>query len=234
MLFTESKYSLAYFRIVEHRKANPSTERTESHHIIPRCLGGTDDPDNLVDLTCREHFICHLLLTKMNDHQGLVRAAWLMAHTRGGVKCNSRTYAYLRENLKVTDATRKKMSKAAQARKLSQKHCEDISKRLKGRKLTAEHRANIKKGQAWRKGVPRSEETKQKMREARSKQPPFSEETKRKMSESAKRRPPQSQATKAKRTAAIKKQPKVSCYRCRKVLSGHMLNNHQRGKACSK
>lgn len=233
MLFTENKYTSIYYRIVEHRKSNPSITKTESHHIIPRCLGGTDDSDNLVDLTLREHFICHLLLTKMNANQSLVRSAWLMAHTRGGVKCNSRTYAYLRENLKVTDATRKKMSESFKGRVISQKQREDISKTLSGRKLTAEHRANIKKGQAWRKGVPRSEETKQKMREARAGQV-FSEEHKRKMSESAKHRPPQTENTKSKRAAAIKKQPKVSCYRCRTVLSGHMLNNHQRGKACSK
>lgn len=37
----------------------------ESHHIIPRCLGGSDDKDNLILLTAREHFIAHRLLNKM-------------------------------------------------------------------------------------------------------------------------------------------------------------------------
>jgi hypothetical protein len=36
-----------------------------SHHIIPKSLGGTNDSTNLVLLTPREHFIAHLLLTKM-------------------------------------------------------------------------------------------------------------------------------------------------------------------------
>jgi 5-methylcytosine-specific restriction endonuclease McrA len=35
----------------------------ENHHIIPRCLNGTDNKENLVLLTAREHFICHKLLT---------------------------------------------------------------------------------------------------------------------------------------------------------------------------
>ena len=35
------------------------------HHIIPKSLGGSDDACNLVSLTAREHFVCHLLLTKM-------------------------------------------------------------------------------------------------------------------------------------------------------------------------
>jgi len=34
----------------------------ENHHIIPRCLGGTNEKDNLVLLTAKEHYIAHLLL----------------------------------------------------------------------------------------------------------------------------------------------------------------------------
>lgn len=34
----------------------------EKHHIIPKSLGGTNDNDNLVLLTAREHYIAHLLL----------------------------------------------------------------------------------------------------------------------------------------------------------------------------
>lgn len=37
----------------------------EKHHIIPRHRGGTDDVNNLVDLTYREHFIVHFLLYKL-------------------------------------------------------------------------------------------------------------------------------------------------------------------------
>lgn len=37
---------------------------TESHHIVPTCLGGLDLDENKVLLTCREHYLAHLLLTK--------------------------------------------------------------------------------------------------------------------------------------------------------------------------
>lgn len=37
----------------------------ERHHIIPRCIGGTDDVSNLVLLTAREHFIVHMILVEM-------------------------------------------------------------------------------------------------------------------------------------------------------------------------
>lgn len=36
----------------------------ERHHILPRSLGGSNDPQNLVRLTYREHFLVHWLLTK--------------------------------------------------------------------------------------------------------------------------------------------------------------------------
>ena len=37
----------------------------EKHHIIPKCLGGANDKENLVLLTAREHFLCHLFLIRM-------------------------------------------------------------------------------------------------------------------------------------------------------------------------
>ena len=40
-------------------------EYTESHHIIPRCMGGSDNSDNLVDLTPEEHYVAHQLLIKI-------------------------------------------------------------------------------------------------------------------------------------------------------------------------
>jgi hypothetical protein len=39
----------------------------EKHHILPKCLGGTNKKDNLVLLTAKEHFIAHLLLVEMYD-----------------------------------------------------------------------------------------------------------------------------------------------------------------------
>ena len=36
----------------------------ESHHIVPKCLGGNNSKNNLVLFTAREHFIAHLILYK--------------------------------------------------------------------------------------------------------------------------------------------------------------------------
>ena len=52
----------------------------EIHHIVPRCLGGSDEKDNLVMFTGREHFIAHLVLAKLYpDVKGLTYAAFMMS-----------------------------------------------------------------------------------------------------------------------------------------------------------
>lgn len=41
----------------------------EEHHIIPKCINGSNDTQNLVLLTAREHFIAHWLLTKIYPNE---------------------------------------------------------------------------------------------------------------------------------------------------------------------
>lgn len=80
-------------------RTKDAAEYYESHHIVPRCLGGSDDHVNLVDLTAREHFIAHLCLVKIHPGNGsLVRAAVMMAcgssrHKRSA----NRIYEWLRK-----------------------------------------------------------------------------------------------------------------------------------------
>ena len=56
-------------------------EYHERHHIKPKCMGGTDDKDNLIDLFAREHFEAHRLLVLENPNNAkLVYAWWMMSH----------------------------------------------------------------------------------------------------------------------------------------------------------
>jgi group I intron endonuclease len=48
----------------------------ECHHIIPRCIDGTDDKENLIDLFAREHFIAHKLLADENPDNNKLIYAW--------------------------------------------------------------------------------------------------------------------------------------------------------------
>jgi len=71
-MFLNNKYSKWYNSIIDKaqkRNWNKVDFYVEKHHILPKSLGGTNDKHNLVVLTAREHFICHLLLTKITSGQ---------------------------------------------------------------------------------------------------------------------------------------------------------------------
>jgi hypothetical protein len=48
------------------------------HHIVPRCLGGTDDPSNLIELTYEEHVEAHRILAEQYPEHGGLRHAYLL------------------------------------------------------------------------------------------------------------------------------------------------------------
>ena len=59
-------------------------EYHERHHIVPKCMGGTNEEKNLIDLFAREHFEAHRLLALENpDSDKLAYAWWMMSHARG-------------------------------------------------------------------------------------------------------------------------------------------------------
>lgn len=62
-------YERIYREFIADRKGKPKPEGyTERHHILPRSLGGGDEPENLIDLTAEDHFFAHLLLAKIYGH----------------------------------------------------------------------------------------------------------------------------------------------------------------------
>lgn len=73
---------------------------TERHHIIPSCIGGGDEPENLIRLTAREHFVAHRLLAKIYPFVlDLQLAVYLMQFNpqQGGKISSSRGFQILRE-----------------------------------------------------------------------------------------------------------------------------------------
>lgn len=66
-MFKQNKYTKTYYQIIQRANNRILLDSHEEHHIIPKCIGGSDDSSNLCKLTPREHFICHHLLTKMHD-----------------------------------------------------------------------------------------------------------------------------------------------------------------------
>lgn len=86
------KYKQYYDELVSTAKlTRPKNDKSlyegtfELHHIIPRCMDGKDDDDNLVLLSILEHIIAHLLLHYAYlENNSLKYAAWCMLSKPGG------------------------------------------------------------------------------------------------------------------------------------------------------
>lgn len=71
----------------------------ESHHIIPRSMGGSDDNSNLVLLTAREHYVAHRLLAKIHPNNAKMQIAlfFICQDVKNkGLNISSRVYESVR------------------------------------------------------------------------------------------------------------------------------------------
>ena len=224
-------YQLHYDKLIERAKNRTLKKCKERHHIIPRCMGGTNDSINLVDLTPEEHLVAHLLLMKINNNSLLVYAAMRM-HTR--VK-NNREYGFLRR------AFSKMMSfrMAGENNPMyGKKHVDETKKKIgdknRGRKATSITRKKLsdkRKGRvSGNKGKKCSPQTIEKMRKASSGKnngmfgKKHSAETKEKIGKKSVGRKPRlgaklSDETKLKCSISAKKRIPIICEYCRKSVS---------------
>lgn len=63
----------------------------EKHHIVPRSLGGSDDPSNIINLIPEDHFFSHLLLAKIHGGKMWAPIAFMVGGQRKNWKpCKSR------------------------------------------------------------------------------------------------------------------------------------------------
>lgn len=100
-MFIENKYYKWYHRIILCAKFRKEILVKECHHILPRSLGGNNSETNLVDLTPREHYVCHLLLTRFTigpARKKLFYALHRMTNTPGRKIKSSKIYEYIRAN----------------------------------------------------------------------------------------------------------------------------------------
>jgi hypothetical protein len=119
-------YHKIYSLIINRARNRNLKGYKERHHIIPKCLGGTNKKDNIVNLTAREHFFCHQLLCEIYpENKKLVFALWSMANQKAPLqkrtfKVSSKLYERLKikaaklisircKGTKLSDETKKKM-----------------------------------------------------------------------------------------------------------------------------
>lgn len=178
-------YAFHYELLMARARARTLEGYRERHHVHPRCMGGGDDPENIVELTPEEHYVAHQLLVKMHPaNRGLVHAAFYMAKQCSGNKA----FGWLR----------RRKAEAMLGNKISV-----------GRKRTPEERAKQSASSKGRKRAPFSQEWRAKLSAARKGKPTttgykFSEESKAKMS-AAKVGRPASPAALAAASAANKR-----------------------------
>lgn len=179
-IFLDNKYSKWYFNII----SNPIVSGyCEKHHIIPRSCGGSDEPSNIVTLSARQHFICHLLLPKimksLKHKNSMKYALRLMSFADDAV--NNRRYkiksSSLFEKCRTThkgipksESAKRAISLAAKNR-IRVKHTEETKQKIgnahRGRKLNDEHKqkiaATLTGKDTWMKNKKHSDESLKKM-----------------------------------------------------------------------
>lgn len=197
-MFLENKYTRWYYNIIANAKNKEQSGYTERHHIIPRGLGGLDNSSNIIVLKAREHYICHLLLTKMvvgEDKTKMVYAFWILSNRlkqkRSKVYENLRQeFSELMKKRKHSNESKAKISAANKGKKISEAQKQHLREINIGRKrhVSDQHRENLSKAN---KGRIVSDETKRKLsiaNKGQGKGRTLLDETKEKLSNLAKRR----------------------------------------------
>jgi hypothetical protein len=190
-----NKYSKLYYKITANAKQRITEGYTESHHIIPQSLGGNNDKENLVDLTAREHFICHWLLIKMTEGDDRSKMLYALQGMKAENKYQQRYHtkitARVYEKYRIEHAQNHSETMKGRTPPNKGKPMSDEQKQMLREKAKANHaRGNIYSIESQKKrlskivGYKHSEETKQKQSLASKGKPkgPMSEEEKLKRS----------------------------------------------------
>jgi hypothetical protein len=119
----------------------------ENHHIIPKCLNGSDDKNNKVLLTAKEHYICHKLLIRIYPRNYKISCAFfrMTFDKKGNKNISAKDYSYAKELFSMIPIP------------------EEIKNKMKGRKCSKETRQKMSKSKKF---LSRSEEHKKHLKES--------------------------------------------------------------------
>jgi hypothetical protein len=151
-MYLHNKYTTWYNNIIQRAKTRQLIGYKERHHIIPKSLGGSNRKENLVELTAREHFVCHWLLTKMVDSpykEKMIYAAWTMANLENQnqqrYKINGRIYESLRQEFSKAKSVHTKANNPMSDPEIRKRHQEAIDRRGKTLGSTGHKRGPLSK-----------------------------------------------------------------------------------------
>ena len=161
-------------------------EYHERHHIVPKCLGGTNNEDNLIDLFAREHFVAHKLLAKENlENKSLIYAWHMMSTARNSERLEISPEEYEEARIAFVESITGENS-PFYGKNISDEHKQRISEANKGKIFSLEHCKKLSESHAGvnnpNYGKTPSEETRIKLSNS-NKGKTRSEETCKKISE---------------------------------------------------
>lgn len=122
-------YLKVYNSLIEKgkNKTFDDNEYFEVHHIQPKSIGGTDDSENLVKLSAREHFVAHWLLFRLYPTNKQIAAAFHI--TAFGTNCRNtrkKHQGYIPSSRAIAEA---RLAKVIHNR--GSKHSSDTIKKMK-------------------------------------------------------------------------------------------------------
>jgi hypothetical protein len=120
-------YLSIYNSIMQQARNRTLEHGFERHHVIPKSLGGANNLSNLVQLTLREHFVAHKLLTRI--HTGEAQKKMWFAYYR---LCNRhrRTTSRMYEQAKLQ--AKQYLSQIHSGKTISDAHKKAIREKCRG------------------------------------------------------------------------------------------------------
>lgn len=153
-------YKKIYDNIIKNAQNRILDCYSENHHIIPKCLGGSNSKANLVKLTAKEHYICHKLLVRIYpENYKLVFALYSMTlqnkYTTQRYVVNAKEYEKLKLDMSLAQKERLKINNPWIGKKHSEESKLKQSESAKNRKTTEknEQKRRLSIGKALSKKV---------------------------------------------------------------------------------
>ena len=127
-------YMKIYNSLIQKRLDNPITKEycyCETHHILPRCMGGSNSTNNLVNLTGREHYLAHACLWKYakehdRKHYPSLLYAFSMMNCKAPKKHQDNRAVF---NARLYESMRKEVGKVLAANRKSPRWTPEIQKK---------------------------------------------------------------------------------------------------------
>ena len=143
MIIYSSKYYTKYNQIIKHYKEldlkKSGEQYTESHHILPKSMGGSNKKDNLVRVPARVHFLLHWMLYRIYRTSEMAYGWNMMCMNLHGSRHIGKSVAYAR-----SIAVSSRIGKSVNKGKIHSAESKlNMSIAHKGKSLSDKHKARI-------------------------------------------------------------------------------------------